>query len=277
MFAEHLPTMAREGASMDADPILSILVISYNSRSFLDECLLSIKRHISVPFEVVLVDNNSSDGTPQYVRERYPWVRLIESAHNLGFAGGNNRAARESKGTYLLLLNCDTILLTDVTPALRILEKDSRVGVVGARMYGLDGEPRPSTAHFPCPWRLWKFTWQWSSPLARPFGAPDLSAFRHDWVEGSFLLTTRENWLGVGGMDESGFMYGEDVEFCANLAQQGRLTVLCARVMYVHFGGYTVERMIHGYAGYRRFMRHVLIPSHAGVRIWCCLWVSFRG
>jgi GT2 family glycosyltransferase len=249
----QLATERREELSTQADPILSILMVSYNSRSVLAECLLSIRRHISIPFEVVLVDNNSSDGTAQYIQECYPWVRLIKSPTNLGFTRGNNIAARESRGTYLLLLNCDTILLTDVTPGICILERDHHVGVVGARMYGSHGEIRPSTAHFPSPWRLWKFSWQWSKPLARPYGASNLSAFRHDWVEASLLLTTRENWLAVGGMDESGFMYGEDVEFCANSAQQGRLTVLCTKLMYIHFGGYTVDRMTHGYAGYRRF------------------------
>ena len=235
------------------DPVLSILLVSYNSRDVLSECLLSIRRHISMPFEVVLVDNNSTDGTVQYIRECHPWVRLIQGSTNLGFSGGNNRAAREARGMYFLLLNCDTILLTDVAPGISILERDHRVGIVGARMYGSHGQIRPSTAHFPSPWRLWKFSWQWSKPLARPYGAPDLSAFRHDWVEASLLLTTRENWFAVGGMDESGFMYGEDVEFCANTAQQGRLTVLCAKLMYIHFGGYTIDRMTHGYAGYRRF------------------------
>jgi GT2 family glycosyltransferase len=235
------------------NPVLSILLVSYNSKEFLDDCLLSIRRQISISYEVVLVDNDSSDGTPEYIRRHYPWVRLVESGKNLGFTGGNNLAARESRGKYLLLLNCDTILLTDAAPGIHILEADPLVGVVGARMYGRHGEPRPSTGHFPCPWRLWKLRWQWSSPIAKPYGAPELSAFRHDWVEGSFILTTRENWFSVGGMDESGFMYGEDVEFCGHSAQRGMLTVLCARIMYIHFGGYTVERMAHAYAGYRRF------------------------
>jgi GT2 family glycosyltransferase len=251
--AEHVPKQPKETASRDADPLLSILLVSYNSRRFIEDCLLSIRRHVSVTFEVVLVDNNSVDGTAQYVREHHPWVRLVASDRNLGFTGGNNRAARESKGTYLLLLNCDTILLTDVTSGIHILETDHLVGVVGARMYGVHGETRPSTAHFPCPWRLWKFTWQWSKPTARPYGAPDLTAFRHDWVEGSFLMTTRRNWFDLDGMDESGFMYAEDVEFCAHSAQLGRLCVLCTKMMCIHFGGYTVDRMAHGYAGYRRF------------------------
>ena len=219
----------------------------------MDDCLQSLQRHISVPFEVILVDNCSRDGTATYVRERYSWVRVIESACILGFTGGNNAAARAARGTYLLLLNCDTVLLTDVTPGVAILEQCPEVGVVGARMYGRDGDVRPNTGHFPAPWRLWKFTLQWSEPFARPYGNPELGAYRHDWVEGSFLLTPRSNWESVGGMDESGFMYAEDVEFCAHSLQRGLISVQCSRLMYLHFGGYTVERMSHLYAGYRRF------------------------
>lgn len=236
-----------------AAPLLSVLLVSYNSKRFMEECLQSLERHISVPFEAILVDNGSTDGTPGYVREQYPWVRVVESARNLGFTGGNNAAAREARGRYLLLLNCDTVLLTDVVAGIRILEQDPKVGVVGARMYGRDGELRPNTGHFPAPWRLWKFTLQWSRPFADPYGDPELLAFRHDWVEGSFLLTSRSNWEAVGGMDESAFMYAEDVEFCAHTLERGLTSVQCARLMYLHFGGYNVERMSYLYAGYRRF------------------------
>ncbi len=235
------------------NPLVSILLVSYNSKRYMDACLEALQRHVRVPFEVLLVDNGSTDGTADHVRAAFPSVRVFQSETNLGFTGGNNLAAQRARGTFLLLLNCDTVLLTDIAPGLRILEEDARVGVVGARMYGQYGELRANTGHFPKPWRLWKFTLQWSKPLKQPLGEPALAAFRHDWVEGSFLLTRRENWEAVGGMDESGFMYTEDVEFCAHTRERGLLTVQCARLMYLHFGGYTVERMSYLYAGYRRF------------------------
>ncbi len=247
------PTQPQLESAASADPVLSVLLVSYQSRRFLDDCLAAVQRHLQVAYEVILVDNASPDGTAAYVREHHPWVRLIESDTNLGFTGGNNLAARAALGQYLLLLNCDTILLTDMSAGIHILENDPRIGVVGARMYGVHGEHRANTGHFPVPWRLWKFTLQWSEPLAQPYGPPEFSAFRHDWVEGSCLLTTRANWEEVGGMDESGFMYTEDVEFCGHTLQVGRLTVQCTKLMYLHFGGYSVERMAYLYAGYRRF------------------------
>ncbi len=253
-------TKVREAIGTER-PLLSILMVSYNSKQDLPACLNSIQRHVSVPHEIVLVDNGSSDGTLEFVRENYPSVRVIGTGQNLGFAAGNNRAAREARGQYFLLLNCDTILLTDVVAGIRILEGDRRVKIVGARMYDAHGELRANTGHFPVPWRLWKFTLQWSNPRAKPYGDPALAAFRNDWVEGSFLLTTAENWHSVGGMDQTGFMYCEDVQFCAQTAMRGGLAVHCTKLMYIHFGGYTVSRMSLLYAGYRRFHATCSTPA----------------
>ncbi len=167
------PAAATIERNAHGSPLLSVLLVSYNSKRFMRDCLESLQRHISVPFEVILVDNGSADGTAEYVREEFGWVRVFESGRNLGFTGGNNAAAREARGKYLLLFNCDTVLLTDVSPGIRILEQDAKVGVVGARMYGKDGELRANTGHFPAPWRLWKFTLQWSEPFAHPYGDPE--------------------------------------------------------------------------------------------------------
>jgi len=208
-----------------------------------------------VPYEVILLDNGSSDGTREFVTEHFPWVRLIRSDENLGFIKGNNVAARSARGKYYLLLNSDTVLMSDIKPAICLLETDPRVGIVGAQMYGAHNERRPSTGHFPRAMLLWKFGWLWSSPEKHPYGNPGLKTFKVDWVEGSFLLTTAENWRALGGLDEGNFFYGDDVEFCRNTANHGLLTVQCADVKYTHFGGYNVTRLAYLYAGFRRYHR----------------------
>ena len=245
--------MHADDPHMTSDPVLSILLVSYNSAAFMRDCLDAIVRHVTVPFEAILVDNASRDNTLEIVRSDYPWVRAFGSETNLGFTGGNNLAARHARGKYLLLLNCDTVLLTDVAPGIQILEEDASVGVVGARMYDAHGELLVNAGYFPLPKRLWKFTSMWTKPLSQPYGAVALSAFRHDWVEGSFLLTSLENWKAVDGFDESGFMYVEDVEFCGHTAHRDLVTVQCSKLMYLHFSGYSSERIDYLYAGYRRF------------------------
>jgi GT2 family glycosyltransferase len=237
------------------DNMVSILLVCYNAKHFLPDCLNSIRDRVTVPYEVILLDNASVDGTADVVRTEFSWVRLLRSEENLGFTKGNNFAARYARGKYYLLLNPDTVLLSDIAPAIRLLESDRRVGIVGAEMYGANHERRSSTGHFPRAMLLWKFGWLWSDPRKRPYGEPSLKAFQVDWVEGSFLLTTADNWRALGGLDESNFFYGDDVEFCRSTADHRLTTVHCTDIKYVHFGGYEASRLAYIYAGFRRYHR----------------------
>jgi GT2 family glycosyltransferase len=237
--------------------LLSILIINWNGARYLYDCLDSLRAKISIPFETIVVDNNSSDGSPDVVAQRYPWVKLIRSADNLGFAAGNNLAARHATGEYLLLLNNDTVLQTDVADAVAALDADPAIGAVGAAMFGGDGGPRFSSAHFPSPARLWRFASIWFAPgpgdaRATPAG-PKL--YRCDFVEGSFLMTRASAWQQLGGMDERNYMYGDDVEYCRGLLGLGLVTVHCPSVRYTHFGGYTHARMGYLFGGFRRYHR----------------------
>jgi GT2 family glycosyltransferase len=202
---------------------------------------------------VILLDNASADGTADYVAQQYPWVRLIRSDTNLGFTRGNNVAARLAQGDYILLLNPDTILKTDVEPAVRILRADPHVGVVGARTYLGNGEEGHAGGHFPTVLRLWKFTWLWANPTKHPYGEPALRAYKVDWVEGSFLLTRSNNWRAIGGLDEGIFMYGEEVIFCRSTRDNGLVTVHCPDVEYVHFAGFNLSRLGYQYAGFCKY------------------------
>jgi len=237
------------------DVTVSLLLVCYNAKRFLRDCLTSIRANVSMPSEVVLLDNGSTDGTHEFVTEHFPWVRLIRSEENLGFIRGSNLAARSARGKYYLLLNSDTVLMSDIRPAIGLLETDPRIGIVGAQMYGTHNERRPSTGHFPRAMLLWKFGWLWATPERHPYGNSLPNAFRVDWVEGSFLLTTAENWTALGGLDESNFNYGDDVEFCRSTANRGLLTVHCTDVKYVHFGGYDPSKLGYLYAGFRRYHR----------------------
>jgi N-acetylglucosaminyl-diphospho-decaprenol L-rhamnosyltransferase len=244
---------------MRTDPLLSILMVAYDSGKYLEGCLTSIDQNVSCPFEVILVDNGPSKAVPDEVTSRYPWLRVIRSEKNLGFNAGNNLAAKSASGKYILLLNIDTILLTDISQALRLLGSDLRIGVVGAQAYDAFGELRPSAGYFPKPWRLWLFRSLWSRPKV-PHGPADLHAFKVDWIEGSFLMTTFENWLEVGGFDEKNFLYGNDVDLCRTTKERGLAVVHCTDVKYVHFCGYEVKRMGNLYAGFREYHRKFSTP-----------------
>jgi GT2 family glycosyltransferase len=212
----------------DSRPVLSIWIVNYNGRAFVDPCLRSVCDQVSVSFEAIVVDNGSNDGSSDYIERTYPWVHLIRSGENLGFVRGTNLAARHATGKYYLLLNIDTVLGSDLVAAINVLEQMSSVGML---------------SHLYC------------APDRKPYGPAALCAFQVDWVEGSFLLTRSDLWRQTRGLDEAIYMYGEEVEFCKRCASAGYNCVLCTLVQYRHFGGFSVERTPYLYRGFRYYHR----------------------
>ena len=256
--------MSRLVGDCNLGPVLSILIVNYNGRPFVDACLRSICDRVSVRFEVIMFDNASTDGSPEYIEQNYPWVVLIRSKENLGFARGTNMAARHATGQYFLLLNNDTVLMSDVAAAIHVLEQQRSAGVVGAKMLNDKGEARRSTGYFPNPMRLWILSHLYCDPERKPYGPGALHAFQVDWVEGSFLFVRADLWRQTGGLDEAIYMYVEDVDFCKRCAFAGYDTVLCTLVHYMHFGGFSIERTPFLYWGYRHFHRKF---SSSSVRV----------
>ncbi len=241
-------------------PTLSILILTHNDQKYIEGCLQSILEHVSCSFEVILIDNGSSEPVDEEVLDRYPWLRLIRSEKNLGFNAGNNLAARNATGKYILLLNVDTLLLSDLESSVRLLASDSRIGVVGAEAYTASQELRPSAGHFPAWWRLWLFRNLWTKPQVT-YGPRELNAFKVDWVEGSFLMTSLENWNKIGGFDEKNFLFGNDVDFCRSTAERGLAVVQCTDARYVHFCGFGISRMGNLYAGFRSYHQKFSGPA----------------
>jgi GT2 family glycosyltransferase len=264
--------------------MVSILIINWNGTRFIFNCLDTILAHVTVPYEVIVVDNHSTDGSPDVLAESYPWVKLIRSDDNLGFVGGNNLAATYATGKYLLLLNYDTLLQTDIADAIKALEADHRIGAVGALMYDGEGKLQPSSGHFPTPARLWIFASQWdnsSNPWPSPAGVP---LQRRDRVDGSLLITRADSWKKIGGLDPAIYMYGEDVSYCRSLFELGQVSVLCTSIHYTHFVGYSHARMPYLFSCFRRYHRKfsprsVQIQADLVLRIGLILripWYWFR-
>ncbi len=240
---------------------LSILIVNYNGKHFFDACLRSIAEHVPFEHEVIVVDNASTDDSVVYLRSKHSEITLIESKSNLGFAGGNNLAARHAKGNFLLLLNNDTILLNDITGALELMENDASIGILGARMLGKDKEYRYSAGYFPEPWRLVRLSslYRKDNGFGNGFFPKDNLRWRVDWVEGSFLLTPASLWRDMGGLDESYFMYVEDIDYAKRVVASGKHVVFFAGMSYIHFGGYGQSRIGMLFDGFRRFHK-----AHSG-------------
>ncbi len=211
-------------------PLLSVLVASYNTRPLLLECLSTLDRNRGdVPLEVIVVDNASADGSADAVAERFPDVALVRNPVNEGFAKANNRALRLSRGRYVLLLNPDTLVPPELLrPMIRLMDEHPEVGVAGCRVDRPDGGlDQACKRSFPTPWNaLGRFLGldRW---LPRLFGGYRRAAddprgsYDVDAVVGAFMLVRRETVEDVGGLDESFFMFGEDLDWCFRVKARG--------------------------------------------------------
>jgi N-acetylglucosaminyl-diphospho-decaprenol L-rhamnosyltransferase len=214
-------------SSAPQEAVLSIVIVNWNTRDLLAQCLISIERHPPRgACEVWVVDNASADGSPSVVRERFPWVHLIENRENVGFAAANNQAIRRSEGRYILLLNSDTEVRPGALPALAaFMDGHPRAGAAGARLLNADGTLQPSCHPMLTPgrefWRLLFLERLW--PRATyPMHRWDLETPRPvEVIKGACLLLRREALDEVGLLDEGYFMYTEEVDLCYRLVQAG--------------------------------------------------------
>lgn len=226
-------------------PDLSILLVTYHCRDVADACLASIEATKGdLTCEVVLVDNDSRDGTVEMVRERYPSVRLIASPENLGFAAGVNRAADEAAGEYLLLLNPDTVVHEG---ALRALLDFARAhpehGLYGGRTLDPDGTVNPGSCWgAPTLWSLTCYATMLTTAFRRTalFDPESLGDWKRDTVRevdiitGCLLLAPRALWRELGGFDTRFFMYGEDADLSFRARALGYRPVIVPEAVITH-------------------------------------------
>jgi GT2 family glycosyltransferase len=233
----------------DARPDLSVLVASYNTRDLLLDCLASLERNTgALRVQTIVVDNASVDGSPEAVTARFPQVALVRNPVNEGFAKANNRALAAARGRFVLLLNPDTLVPPDVLePMVRLMEENPGVGVAGCRVDRPDGALDAACKRsFPTPWSALGRFLALDRWFPRAFGgyrrAADDPRGRYDVdaVVGAFMLVRRETVDEVGGLDESFFMFGEDLDWCYRVkAKDWRVWYVGDRGVVHHKGAST--------------------------------------
>jgi N-acetylglucosaminyl-diphospho-decaprenol L-rhamnosyltransferase len=225
-------------------PHLSIIMVNWNGREVLEECLLSICEFgAGEDYETIVVDNASTDGSSDFIRRRFSSVHLIQSDHNLGFAGGNNLGARHARGELLLLLNTDTRLLTPLDPGIQSFGHCPRLGALGCLMRDGHNSVRPSYGYFPTlPRLLWAqagldhFLPAVMKPVIEPVQKSHHLTKDVDWISGAFLMTPRKLWEQLGGLDERYFMYIEDIDYCQRLKNMKYRVEYNCGIEIVHYG-----------------------------------------
>lgn len=234
-------------------PSISIILVNYRVPYFLEQCLLSVGvASAGLDVEVIVVDNASGDGSVEYLRPRFPEVRFLESATNMGFARASNWGYRESRGDCILFLNPDTLLSEDaLLVPLQFMESRPATGAVGIKM--IDGAGRflpESKRAFPDPLTAFYKI----SGLSRLFPRSPRFARYHlghlspehnqviDVVSGAYFLVRRSVLEQVGAFDEQFFMYGEDVDLSYRIQQAGYVNQYIADSTILHFKGESTQK-----------------------------------
>lgn len=232
---------------------LSIVIVSWNVREDLAKCLKSIEETL-LPgeTEVIVIDNSSSDGTAASVRKSFPDVNLIANKQNRGFAAANNQGIKISQGQYILLLNPDTIVQENSLATLvKFMDENKDVGICGPKLLNKDGTIQPSARSFPTfrgalyrhtAFRFVRlFRGEYKKWLMKDFNHTTLKDV--DQVMGAALMVRRSAMEEAGAMDESFFMYYEEVDLCYRIKQTGQRVVFVPESVITHSGGKSAEQI----------------------------------
>ncbi len=235
-------------SSNDSLP-LSIVVVSYNSREMTLEAIRSAFAATTMAFEMIVLDNASRDGSAEAIANEFPQVTLIASAENLGFALGNNVAAKQARGQRLLLLNPDTVVLDGaIDRLLAFADRTPAAGIWGGRTLFADGTLNRTSC-----WgrmTLWTlacraFGLTWLFPNSAFFCGEAIGGWARDTerevdiVTGCFLLIDRSLWQRLEGFNPDFFMYGEEADLCARAHQLGSRPRITPEATIIHHGGGT--------------------------------------
>lgn len=235
-------------------PTVSAIVVSWNTADLLDACLVSLRDHAGLTLgedlEVIVVDNGSTDGSADLVREHWPEVVLVANDVNTGYTHANNQALPLARGEQLLLINADAMLQPGCLPALRRrMEDDPHCAVVGPRLeYGDGSLQRWTAGRFPglrsgAAYFLFAERFSARAAAASLFLATDTTTpFRPDWVSSACMLVRRRALEQIGGMDEAFFCYMDDVDLCQRLADAGWATWYEPAATATHLMGQATRR-----------------------------------
>ncbi len=232
---------------------LSVIIVNYNVKYFLEQCLYSVQKAcLGIDAEIIVADNNSTDGSRQYLEQNFPAVNFIWNSENAGFAKANNQALEKAQGAFVLFLNPDTILSEDsIQKSLRFFETNKMAGAIGIRM--IDGSGnflKESKRAFPSPLTsLFKL-----SGLTRLFPRSEIFARYHlghlsekdnnevDVLAGAFIMMPKKVLDEIGNFDEQFFMYGEDVDLSYRIQKAGYRNYYFAESTIIHFKGESTKR-----------------------------------
>jgi GT2 family glycosyltransferase len=236
---------------------LSVIILNYNVEYFLEQCVLSVQKALKdIDAEIIVIDNNSSDGSCAMMKAKFPMINLIENDENLGFPKGNNIGVAQAKGDYICILNPDTVVAEDTF--LKILNfcqtepvEVTELGIIGCKLIDGTGNFLPESKRgVPTPWVAFTkifglYKWFPTAFWFNQYYAQHLSenqSGKVDILVGAFMLMKRDLYLKVGGFDEKCFMYSDDIDLSYMIKKLGKQNYYCADATVIHYKGESTVR-----------------------------------
>jgi len=226
---------------------VSVIIVNWNTKDILRDCLKSVCRQTTnIDYEIIVVDNASTDGSSELVKKRFPQVILLENCENIGFAAANNRGLSIAKGRYVLMLNSDTIMLENtIEKVSEFADGHPNAAVVGCRVLNVDQTLQSTCFMFPSLLNMLLETFYLNKlfPKNRLFGREMMSWWKRDDVRevdvvtGCFMLVRREAVEQVGVMDEQFFVYAEETDWCYRFKKAGWKSIFTPCAEIIHLGG----------------------------------------
>lgn len=257
-------------------PEVSIIIVNWNTRQLLLDCLAALPAATAgIETEVWVVDNGSHDGSVAAVAAAFPDAFIIANPDNRGFAAANNQALRASSGRYVFLLNSDTVAQPgSITRLAQFLDTHPAVGVVGPRLLNADGSLQPSWALFPnllTELTGKKIRWRWPYPTR-----DGTIAYATDWIDGAAMMLRREVVKQVGLLDESYFMYTEEVDWCYRIKRAGWPICYLPEASIVHLGGQSSKQAATRMKAELYFSKLRFFAKHYGQEAALALGIGLR-
>lgn len=227
---------------------VSIIIVNYNTKDLILHCLHSIfENTVGIGFEVIVVDNASVDGSCTAIKEKFPQVCLVSSENNLGFGKANNLGVKLASGTFLFLLNSDTLLIENSIKILKdFLEKsnDPTIAVVGCKLLDKNKKPHISYGNFPSIYQeifeyglLKIFKKYYAEKLSLSIVDKGSEKKNVDYIIGADMFFKKSIFDAIGGFDEDFFLYYEETEICFRLTKLGYKIVWNPDTSIIHYIG----------------------------------------
>lgn len=225
---------------------LSIIILNYNVRYFLELCVLSVQNAIqNSDAEIIVIDNNSQDNSCEMMKKRFPNIKFIENKENSGFPKGNNIGVAAAKGEYICILNPDTVVAEDTfSKVLAFAKKQKELGIVGVKLIDGTGNFLPESKRgIPTPFVAFTKIMGLYKIFPKTFGkyyAQHISenqTGKVDILVGAFMLMKRDLYLEIGGFDENCFMYSDDIDLSYMALKKGKTNYYFHETSVVHYKG----------------------------------------